>query len=409
MTDLSPGQFVALFGGGPVGDPSLTLNQNYLLDSGSTMAMAAAKGPILTFTRASGDASHWDENALLVYAATNEPRFDHHPVTSEARGLLPEGQGENISLQSEDLATVWGSSGGMSVTTNDRVAPDGNITADKLDNTGGVSTDNVNQTINTGATIASKDFKVSLFVYFASTGTKTIRMRGTGATQEAESLPFSVTEVNVWRRYDVMKSFTGAADGNNIFVALYPGEFGVGTGVGWFWGIDTKQASFVTSYIPTTTAAVTRSADVCSATITSLLGSANTLVISARTGYGAGVVVQLDDGTENERYRVERNASNELRLFVTDGGVEQVGASGLNLGTVADLTDFTLAIRLAANDFASSLDGAAVVTDTSGTLPTVTTIRVGMDTSNDEWNSTIAEIKLFNVGKPDSFLRSIAA
>ena len=174
------------------------------------------------------------------------------------------------------------------------------------------------------------------------------------------------------------------------------------------WGGQLGVGAFPTSYIKTEGSSVARSADVDSADISAQLGAENTLFVSARTGLDAGVVCQIDDGTENERYRIERNSSNELRLFVTDGGVEQVGASGLNLGTVADETDFKLAIRLAANDFAASLDGAAVVTDTSGSLPTVDTIRFGMDTANDEWNSTIAEGKLFNVGKDDAFLRSLA-
>ncbi len=118
------------------------------------------------------------------------------------------------------------------------------------------------------------------------------------------------------------------------------------------------------------------------------------------------MVWQIDDGTENERYRIERNSSNEIHVIATDGGVDQ---ADLNLGTVADLTDLKVAVRLAANDFAASLDGAAVVTDTSGTLPTVTTSRLGMDTSGNEWGSPIGWAKMFDVGKPNGFLVSAAA
>ena len=73
---------------------------------------------------------------------------------------------------------------------------------------------------------------------------------------------------------------------------------------------------------------------------------------------------------------------------------------------MADRTDFKVAVRLKANDFAASLDGAAVVTDTSGTLPTVTTIHIGMDSADDEWNDVIKVIKLWNIGKPNAFLIS---
>ena len=164
-------------------------------------------------------------------------------------------------------------------------------------------------------------------------------------------------------------------------------------------------AVFPTSDIPTTTAQVTRAADVDSATVTAQLGTANTMVVSARTGFGAGVVWQIDDGTENERYRVERNASNEIHIITTDGGVDQ---ADLNLGVVADNTDFRVAARFAAGDFAASLDGAALVTGV-GIMPTITTSRFGMDTAGGEWNSTIADGKLYNVGKGDAFLLTEAA
>lgn len=166
-----------------------------------------------------------------------------------------------------------------------------------------------------------------------------------------------------------------------------------------------EEAATVGNLIPTESSTVTRNADVISADISSELGAANTLFVSAKTGKSSGVVCQIDDGTEDERYRVERNGSDEIHVISTDGGVD---LADLNLGAVADDTAFKVAVRFDTNDFAASLDGAAVVTDTGGTLPTVDTIHIGMDSADDEWGSTIDEVYLYGVGKNDAFIQELS-
>ncbi len=165
------------------------------------------------------------------------------------------------------------------------------------------------------------------------------------------------------------------------------------------------QSALALSDIKTTNAAVTRAADV--ATNTSPV-AAKTVFIAARTAPAGGtqVLLQRDDGDENERIRIERNSSDEIHFIVTDGGVDQ---ADLNLGTVADDTDFGVAVRFAANDFAGSLDGAAVVTDTGGTIPTITTERFGVDSAGNYWNSTIDRYGNFSGAFSDDILRNLAA
>ncbi len=165
------------------------------------------------------------------------------------------------------------------------------------------------------------------------------------------------------------------------------------------------QSAFVLSDIKTTNAAVTRAADV--ATNTSPV-AAKTVFIAARTAPGGGTQVlwQRDDGDENERIRIERNSSDEIRFIVTDGGVDQCD---LDLGSVADDTDFKVAVRFAANDFAGSLDAAAVVTDTGGTIPTITIERFGVDSAGNYWNSTIDRYGNFSRGLPDGTLQNLTA
>lgn len=125
-----------------------------------------------------------------------------------------------------------------------------------------------------------------------------------------------------------------------------------------------------------------------------------TLVISARTANGVSgdqVLAQGDFNSEDDRIRIVRNGSREVRYIVTDGGTEVVN---LNLGTVADDTDFRVAIRWADNDFAGIISGGTLQTDATGLIPALSVLRHGRDTADgDEWNGTIASVI---VGSPYS-------
>ena len=122
------------------------------------------------------------------------------------------------------------------------------------------------------------------------------------------------------------------------------------------------------SAIGTVASEVIRSADVV--TKSTVAPSALTWSFSGRAPLGVDpidsqVLAQWDDGTENERLRVERNPAGEMHVIATTAG----GAdTDLNLGTVADDTDFAVALRAVAGDFGASLDGAAVVMG-AGAMP----------------------------------------
>ena len=114
-----------------VGDLTHTLDSDFLLYAGSTMAQAAGIGPALTYTGNGGTSLIWDENATLVSTTDSQPRFDHDPVTGAALGLLIEEARTNACLQSEDFTTTWVNINTDEPTTNN-TAPDGNTTADEI-------------------------------------------------------------------------------------------------------------------------------------------------------------------------------------------------------------------------------------------------------------------------------------
>ena len=120
--------------------------------------------------------------------------------------------------------------------------------------------------------------------------------------------------------------------------------------------------------------------------------SSLTKFVTGRTPPGVGseqVRWSRDDGTTANRIRILYKSDGHLHATVTAGGVDQ---ADLDLGAVAVDTDFKLAMRAATNDFAASLNGGAVVTDTSGTMPSgLTNDRIGSGlTAGNEWFSTCA-------------------
>lgn len=157
-----------------------------------------------------------------------------------------------------------------------------------------------------------------------------------------------------------------------------------------FGGEQWEAASIPSTYIPTTSAAVTRNkSDMSNATGAWFSATAGAVAIEATTPLSSGTPVlwSVDDGTANERIYIHRNASNEIHCLVVDGGVTQ---ADLNLGVVADSTAFKLALAWSANDIAASLNGGAVVTDATATLPTVTTIHHGEDAAAaNQWGGYI--------------------
>jgi len=141
-----------------------------------------------------------------------------------------------------------------------------------------------------------------------------------------------------------------------------------------------QLGAFTTSPIATTSATVTRAADSGIGILTSAYPHSAT-VNSAMIRYrplgvaSAMVALRWDDGTANEVVSVGHSAAAALGLTVTDGGAAQTAP--LTDGTATAATWEKVAVSWKANDFLFSDNGAAAVADTSGTLPTVTSLDIG--------------------------------
>jgi hypothetical protein len=216
----------------------------------------------------------------LLTAPANSARFDHNPVTGESLGLLVEEQRTNLVTYSEDLSNAAWIKSAVTVSSNQTIAPDGTLTADKVIQTATTAFHFISQP-KTG--LATATYTLSFYAKPAELqylnvitnnninglNSATIIDLGTGAITSASLFNATSTAVgNGWYRY----TFTGLSSGF-YSINLYPNqtstassELGDGYSGIYIWGAQLEAGAFPTSYIPTVASQVTRSADSASMT-----------------------------------------------------------------------------------------------------------------------------------------------
>jgi hypothetical protein len=196
----------------------------------------------------------------------------------------------------------------------------------------------------------------------------------------------------------ICASATGATGPRGIVFIDTASYIANGTGTIHVWGAQLEAGATPSSYIPTTTATATRSASVADVINQAIANNIRTLYLEFHSpASGTRGVVSLNDNTANERVNVLTSGT-DPRLVVVDGGVEQANVDG---GTVTANQRTRVAVRINANDFAISINGGAVVTDTSGTLPTVDRLMLGRTQAGEYLNSPLARIVGWNTTQPD--------
>jgi hypothetical protein len=254
------------------------------------------QGDAGTFTR-STTATYIDPaDGLLKTAAINSPRF-------EEKGLLMEGQGTNLYTYSNTFSPVRAS---VAAT---HPSPDGSNNATKLRED---TTDSNDHYMFKSFPVASiADNAVCTYSFFAKAGERTsivVAAVSKAAVQTGygtvnlitgevtvNSVPIGVVSVgNGWYRISI-SSNVGAGASNPYVRATLKNEAGnvsyTGNGTSgiYLWGAQAEASPIPTSYIPTTTAAVTRTADSFSWPLTDALKD----ILSNEVGDGvaAGTVV----------------------------------------------------------------------------------------------------------------------
>ena len=350
-----------------------------------------------------------NDGSLKDYLRTetrlNIPRLDYSNGTCPS--LLVEPQRTNISLYSQQFDNINWSKENSSITSNQLISPDGNLTADIItDNstndrhiifeafTGDFST---SRTFSTYAkqgslrylvlSITSINDSASCYsaIFDLQTGTITATKNNGTATVTASiqnagngwyrCIISGTLGIGVLAYFPIIgtsnrATFTGSLVNNNI-----PVYVGSGQSL-YIWGAQLEVGSYPTSYIPTTSAAVTRNADVISKTgISSLIGQTEGTIFVEEI-YDSSVLnngglddtlVSLSDGTTN----------NLISIFHFGGGIETV-LFFIRLSNVTQVAFYSsvlpsgtykIAMAYKNNDVAFYINGVQLGTDTSASIP----------------------------------------
>ena len=401
--------------GGGLNADGLSLDLQFAADK----TLTARKGPTPTFTRGS-TGTFVGSNGLIQSAAINTPRFDHTSA-GVCRGLLIEESRTNLILRSENFANAsWAKSGG-SISSVANVAPDGSANSELFSEDG---TNSTHRTFQSFTGVSGTSYTMGVFLKFAgrdqiflenrSIGTNplvvfniqngTIGFVTSGLTAAIQAYP------NGWYRCSITGTATLA--GGNFLIGGYSGGSQSYTGLNgpafYLYGAQVEAGSFATSYIPTVASSVVRSADVCSITganFTSFYNqSEGTMLTNAFTpASGDRTVLAADDNTANEMIRLRTEGTNPF-FKVTDGGSELVA---IDAGTVSANTSFKLIGAYKLDDFASSINGGAAVTDTSGTTPTVDRMIIGAGQGGNTMCGCVASLRYYKKRLPNAKLQAL--
>lgn len=235
---------------------------------------------IITHTRAS-TGTYFDSAGVLQTAGVDVPRLDYDPLTLLPRGLLVEEQRTNLLTYSEQFDS------GSWIKTQATIGPDATISPDGLVSADSIvepSTGSVSPRISKGTTLVAATHVYTFYAKAAMRGW--IRAAVTNGTS-GNDLWFDVVTGavgittstggglggvgsimpagNGWFRCTII--FTATA--GNVFTNIAAADTNGGifyTPAGgaaiYIWGAQLEAGSFPTSYIPTTSAQVTRAADI---------------------------------------------------------------------------------------------------------------------------------------------------
>jgi hypothetical protein len=247
------------------------------------------------FTRASSG-SRFNSSGTLVLETTNVLRFDYNPATLAIKGMLYEPAATNLRIRSAEIDNASWSKDNVTITANSVAAPDGNTVAETVTDT---TTNNVHGGhTGTIATTAATDYTTSHHFKYNSLVFSTLSICEAGSqnggyaafniqtgavTQSAALTAGTLTGATItdigggWYRATVTARIAsgstayytvGTANAGTFVTEAYGREIHGGTtNAQYWWGSQAEIGARATSYIPTTTAAVTRAADNASFTI----------------------------------------------------------------------------------------------------------------------------------------------
>ena len=382
--------------------------------------LTARRGPTPVLTRGS-TGTFVGSNGLIQTAAVNAARFDHNPANPTiCRGLLIEEGRMNLILQSENFAIAsWVKSGGV-ISSIANVEPDGSVNSELFTEDTSTAT---HRTFQSFTATSGTVYTLSVFLKFA--GRQYVFLENRSITTN----PYVVFDIqngsvfstvgtltstiqaypNGWYRCSV----TGTANlaGGNYLIGGYSGGSQSYTGLGgsafYAWGAQVEAGSFATSYIPTTTSALARSADVCSLPNINFFNSLEGTILGVAYILNPGTtvapeIIRFGTATDRVQLGMTNGSGESARPLVVTNNISQFsGQTGTSLAGVRRSSIFAYAT----NNCRAAHNGTLGTLDSSVTLPT------GISASSmfSATTGTIESIRYYRKRLVDSKLQALTA
>ena len=345
-------------------------------------------------------------------------------------GYLSEGLRQNLALQSQTFNVApWTTFAiGIATTDNQYVAPDGTTTAAKLTASAGNTQHRASQgslTLSAVPYVFSAYLRyvnnrwASLVLYDGTTfnGASFDLLNGVvGLTTLGVTSIITPTAIAGVYRVSLTVTTLATAAGQ-VYVSLNATSTAsnetwnaAGTEIIGVWGAQLEAASFASTYIPTTTVAVTRNADVL--TYPSAGNASGTETIYSEfvpTLLSSGsfqIVMQVDDGSDTNRniIALDSGTTKAYGQTVVTASQAQI-LSGVN--TAGALIKAVYSSDT--NNFNAAFNGTLGTPDVSGSIPSgLTTIRIGKSFgAGADYYGTQRNLRIYPKALPTSKLTAM--
>ena len=313
---------------------------------------------------------------LRTETRLNIPRLDYS--LGGCPNILLEPQRTNLFTYSSSFDNAAWTTDTLTVTANSIASPSGVMDADLITYTGG------NFRIFQMVTKAASALAYSTSVYVKQGTLTTFRLSlDTGSISQRADAIFDIS-LGVVNSTSVFGTFTNQSAtitdvGNGWYICTLSATTGTETNIRstiygsaagsiYLWGAQLELGSYSTSYIPTTTASVTRNVDVASKTgASALIGQTEGTMFIEMASLTNSVVsnyFSISDGTYANRASILfSSGTNFIRSFLRVNSISQfdLTASGLN---ITEMNKIAFAYRQ--NDFAMYVNGVLIGQSNTG-------------------------------------------
>jgi hypothetical protein len=324
-------------------------------------------------------ATRVNTSGLIESVASNVPRLNY--TNGSCPSILVEPQRTNIATYSEEANNIVWNATNCSITANNVISPSGIQNADTA------TTTSNNSFLGRAIAISpdSSTYTQSVFVKWVS-GYEFFKFRTalTGGSSVAKESVFNLRTGayisgdttyqienygNGWFRFShqITNNSTNVIFNYQIFNTNDSTQ----TQSASFWGMQAEAGSYATSYIATTSASVTRNADVISKTgISSLIGTTEgTLFLDWKfIDYDINgiIAISLDNDSANGTYFYIDGTGKIYSDFIVGGAIQSSISTAIGFATKN--TSYKMAIAYKNNDFVFYINGNLIGTDTSGSI-----------------------------------------